>query len=133
MFVWWKVNENKTAPQVGGCESSNYCWLTLAPTDSVITTDTGASQKIKTIIECLQVLEAEHARVFGAYKEKIDLKAKLLLENEQLVEEKKALAEQIAKENSGLSEFQVRKVNSPSSSSSSLSLSCQGETRQSCS
>ena len=77
------------------------------------------------------MLEAEHARVFGAYKEKIDLKAKLLLENEQLVEEKKALAELIAKENSGLSEFQVRKVNSPSSSSSSLSLSCQGETRQS--
>ena len=58
------------------------------------------------------MLEAEHARVFGAYKEKIDLKAKLLLENEQLLEEKKALAEQIAKENSGLSEFQVRKINS---------------------
>ena len=55
------------------------------------------------------MLEAEHARVFGAYKEKIDLKAKLLVENEQIVEETKALAEQFAKENSGLAEFQVRK------------------------
>ena len=51
----------------------------------------------------------EHARVFGAYKEKIDLKAKLLVENEQIVEETKALTEQFAKENSGLAEFQVRK------------------------
>ena len=56
------------------------------------------------------MLEAEHARVFGAYKEKIDLKAKLLVENAQIVEEKKALAEQIAKENSMLPELQVRKV-----------------------
>ena len=53
------------------------------------------------------MLEEEHTRVFGAYKKKIDLKANLLLQNEQIVEEKKALAEQIAKENSGLSEFQV--------------------------
>ena len=61
------------------------------------------------MIESLQVLEVEHARVFGAYKEKIDLKAKLLVENEQIVEETKALTEQFAKENSGLAEFQVRK------------------------
>ena len=57
-------------------------------------------------------MEEEHARVFGAYKEKIDLKAKLLVENEQVVEETKALTEQFAKENSGLSDFQVRKINS---------------------
>ena len=58
------------------------------------------------------MLEEEHTRVFGAYKKKIDLKANLLLQNEQIVEEKKALAEQIAKENSGLSEFQVGNFNS---------------------
>ena len=53
------------------------------------------------------MLEVEHARVFGAYKEKIDLKAKLLVENEQIIEETNALKEQIAKENSGLSQYQV--------------------------
>ena len=55
----------------------------------------------------IQVLEVEHARVFGAYKEKIDLKAKLLVENAQIIEETNALKEQIAKENSGLAQYQV--------------------------
>merc|ERR1712088_1012354 len=45
--------------------------------------------------EELRILEEKANATYGVYKEKVDLKAKLLEENEVIVEEKKALIKQI--------------------------------------
>ena len=71
-------------------------------------------QKTKPLIglpdpmEELRVLGVQHQKVYGAYKEKIDLKAKLLAECEQIVEDKKSVMAQIAEEQSGMSEYHER-------------------------
>ena len=56
----------------------------------------------------LRILEEKAAATYGVYKEKLDLKEKLLKENSLIAEEKKALMEQIAKEQGNLSQYTER-------------------------
>ena len=58
--------------------------------------------------EELRVLEEKAAATYGVYKAKLDLKEKLLKEMDQMVEEKKALMEQIDKEQGNMSQYTER-------------------------
>ena len=56
----------------------------------------------------LRVLEEKAAATYGVYKEKLDTKEKLLKENDNIVEEKKALMAQIASEQGNMSQYTER-------------------------
>merc|ERR1712226_1481295 len=58
--------------------------------------------------EELNILEAKAKATYGVYKEKCDTKVRLLAENELIVEEKKALMAQIAKEQGDLGQYTER-------------------------
>lgn len=58
--------------------------------------------------EELRILEEKAASTYGLYKEKLDIKEKLLKENTLIAEEKKALMEQIDKEQGSMSQYTQR-------------------------
>ena len=58
--------------------------------------------------EELRVLEEKAASTYGLYKEKLDTKEKLLKENIDIVEEKKALMAQINEEQGSMSQYTER-------------------------
>ena len=58
--------------------------------------------------EELRILEEKAASTYGQYKEKLDTKEKLLKENNNIVEEKKALMTQIDKEQGNMSQYTER-------------------------
>ena len=58
--------------------------------------------------EKLRILEEKAASTYGQYKEKLDTKEKLLKENNNIVEEKKALMTQIDKEQGNMSQYTER-------------------------
>merc|ERR1712038_1481406 len=58
--------------------------------------------------EELRVLEEQANAVYGKYKEKCDTKVRLLAENEVIVEEKKALMDEIARSQGDLSQYHER-------------------------
>ena len=58
--------------------------------------------------EELRVLEEKAASTYGLYKEKLDTKEKLLRENTDIVEEKKALMAQIEEEQGSMSQYTER-------------------------
>merc|ERR1712112_800835 len=58
--------------------------------------------------EELRMLEAKAEATYGVYKEKCDTKVRLLEENAAIEEEKKALLEQISKEQGDLSQYHER-------------------------
>merc|ERR1712240_674761 len=60
--------------------------------------------------EELRELEAKAEATYGVYKEKCDTKVRLLEENKAIEEEKKALLEQIAKEQGDLSQYHERQA-----------------------
>merc|ERR1719167_1511159 len=60
--------------------------------------------------EELKMLEAKAAATYGVYKEKCDTKVKLLAENKAIEEEKKALMDEIAKEQGDLSQYHERQA-----------------------
>merc|ERR1712066_1019815 len=55
--------------------------------------------------EELRILEEKANATYGVYKEKVDLKAKLLEENKAIEDEKKALIKQIEAEQGNLSQY----------------------------
>merc|ERR1719297_466573 len=60
--------------------------------------------------EELRLLEEKANATYGVYKEKIDLKAKLLEENKAIEEEKKALIKQIEAEQGNLSQYHEKQA-----------------------
>merc|ERR1719479_445327 len=58
--------------------------------------------------EELRILEEKANATYGVYKEKCDTKVRLLAENEVIVEEKKALMEEIAKSQGDMSQYHER-------------------------
>merc|ERR1711997_532918 len=58
--------------------------------------------------EELRILEEKANATYGVYKEKVDLKAKLLEENKIIEEEKKALIKQIESEQGNLGQYHER-------------------------
>merc|ERR1719237_1483539 len=60
--------------------------------------------------EELRLLEEKANATYGVYKEKIDLKAKLLEENKAIEEEKKALIKQIESEQGNISQYHERQA-----------------------
>merc|ERR1712226_1098906 len=58
--------------------------------------------------EELRILEEKAAATYGVYKEKCDTKVRLLAENEVIVEEKKALMDEIAKSQGDMSQYHER-------------------------
>ena len=58
--------------------------------------------------EELRILEERANATYGVYKQKLDTKARLLEENEIIVEEKKQLLAQIEKEQGNLSQYHER-------------------------
>merc|ERR1719440_2078364 len=58
--------------------------------------------------EELRILEEKAAATYGVYKEKCDTKVRLLAENEIIVEEKKALMDEIAKSQGDMSQYHER-------------------------
>merc|ERR1719242_1567088 len=60
--------------------------------------------------EELRILEEKANATYGVYKEKVDLKAKLLEENKIIDEEKKALIKQIESEQGNLSQYHERQA-----------------------
>merc|ERR1711910_196474 len=58
--------------------------------------------------EELRILEEKAAATYGVYKEKCDTKVRLLAENEMIVEEKKALMDEIAKSQGDMSQYHER-------------------------
>jgi myosin heavy subunit len=60
--------------------------------------------------EELKQLEEKANATYGVYKEKVDLKVKLLAENEIIVEEKKALMEEIAKSQGDMGQYHARQA-----------------------
>merc|ERR1712066_1000502 len=60
--------------------------------------------------EELRLLEEKANATYGVYKEKVDLKAKLLEENKAIEEEKKALIKQIEAEQGNLGQYHERQA-----------------------
>merc|ERR1712066_1065757 len=60
--------------------------------------------------EELRLLEEKANATYGVYKEKVDLKAKLLEENKIIDDEKKALLKQIESEQGNLSQYHERQA-----------------------
>merc|ERR1711988_1250073 len=60
--------------------------------------------------EELRILEEKANATYGVYKEKVDLKAKLLEENKVIEDEKKALIKQIESEQGNLSQYHERQA-----------------------
>ena len=58
--------------------------------------------------EELRLLEEKANATYGVYKEKCDTKVRLLAENEIIVEEKKALMDEIAKSQGDMSQYHER-------------------------
>merc|ERR1719305_1029235 len=58
--------------------------------------------------EELRLLEEKANATYGVYKEKCDTKVRLLAENEQILEEKKALMDEIAKSQGDMSQYHER-------------------------
>merc|ERR1712001_562108 len=58
--------------------------------------------------EELRILEEKANATYGVYKEKCDTKVRLLAENEVIVEEKKALMDEIAKSQGDMSQYHER-------------------------
>merc|ERR1712037_530744 len=56
----------------------------------------------------LRLLEEKANATYGVYKEKCDTKVRLLAENEIIVEEKKALMDEIAKSQGDMSQYNER-------------------------
>merc|ERR1711997_90491 len=60
--------------------------------------------------EELRILEEKANATYGVYKEKVDLKAKLLEENKAIEDEKKALIKQIEAEQGNLGQYHERQA-----------------------
>merc|ERR1712050_548392 len=60
--------------------------------------------------EELRLLEEKANATYGVYKEKVDLKEKLLEDNKVIEEEKKALLKQIEKEQGNVSQYHERQA-----------------------
>merc|ERR1719158_1790521 len=60
--------------------------------------------------EELRILEEKANATYGVYKEKCDTKVRLLAENEIIVDEKKALTEEIAKSQGDMSQYHERQA-----------------------
>ena len=56
----------------------------------------------------MRLLEEKANATYGVYKEKCDTKVRLLAENEIIVEEKKALMDEIAKSQGDMSQYHER-------------------------